>query len=172
MSAPTFTLRFAKADFKFSAAHFTLFGAAEAEPLHGHNYRVRVEVSGGELDERGLLAASDAIKRRVRELCGELDDRVLLPERSPHLEIAPAGDAIDVRFAARQYRFPASEVVLLPLVNVTMELLARRFWTSLAEHLAQHLASAATRPAARLAALSVEVEETDGQSCRYAAPLG
>ncbi len=161
MSSPTFTLRFAKADFKFSVAHFTLFSAAEAEPLHGHNYRLRIEVSGAEIDELGLLAASDAIKRRVRELCAELDDRVLLPERSPLLEIDAANGAIEVRFAERSYRFPAAEVVLLPLVNVTMELLARMLWRKLADDLA-----------APLSTLSVEVEETDGQSCRYLAPLG
>lgn len=160
MPAPTFTLRFAKADFKFSVAHFTLFSATEAEPLHGHNYRLRVEVAGEELDERGLLAASDAVKRRVRELCAELDDRVLLPERSPLLAIDQADGAIDVRFAERRYRFPAGEVVLLPLVNVTMELLARMLWRKLADDLA-----------APLSTLSVEVEETEGQSCRYAAPL-
>lgn len=161
----TFTLRFAKADFKFSVAHFTLFDATDAEPLHGHNYRVRVEVTGEETDERGLLAASDAIKRRVRELCAELDDRVLLPERSPLLEIDETNGGIEVRYATRAYRFPAGEVALLPLVNVTMELLARMLWRKLADDLAG-------APRNALTALAVEVEETEGQSCRYAAPLG
>ena len=167
----TYTLRFAKADFKFSAAHFTLFGAKEAEALHGHNYRVRVEVSGGETDERGLLAASDAIKRRVRELCADLDDRVLLPERSNLLEIDEVDGAVEVRFGTRSYRFPADEVVLLPLVNVSMELLARMLWKKLADDLAGSSRSAVTTAGA-LASLSVEVEETEGQSCRYRAPLG
>lgn len=162
MAAPRFTLRFAKADFKFSAAHFTLFGPGDAEPLHGHNYRVRVEISGEETDERGLLAASDVVKRRVRELCAELDDRVLLPEGSPDLEIRADGDAVAARFGARRYSFPAAEVTLLPLVNVTMELLARLLWRQLAADLAT----------SRLDELAVEVEETEGQSCRYSAPLG
>ena len=37
---PTFSIRLAKEDFKFSVAHFTIFGPGHAEPLHGHNYNV------------------------------------------------------------------------------------------------------------------------------------
>jgi len=161
VSTPRFTLRLAKGDFKFSAAHFTLFGPTEAEPLHGHNYRVLIEVGGDELDELGLLIETGILKRRIRELLVELDDRVLLPERSPLLEIAVGGGAVDCRFHDRAYRFPEREVVMLPLVNVTMELLARLVWRQLAEDL----------DAATASHLAVEIEETDGQSCRYAAPL-
>jgi 6-pyruvoyltetrahydropterin/6-carboxytetrahydropterin synthase len=162
MSNPRFTLRLAKGDFKFSAAHFTLFSPTEAEPLHGHNYRVLVEVGGDRLDELGLLIETGILKRRIRELLAALDDRVLLPERSPLLALTIEGGAVDCRYADRAYRFPEREVVLLPLVNVTMELLSRLVWRRLAEDLD---AGVATH-------LAVEIEETDGQSCRYAAPLG
>jgi 6-pyruvoyltetrahydropterin/6-carboxytetrahydropterin synthase len=162
MAAPRFTLRLAKGDFKFSSAHFTLFGPTEAEPLHGHNYRVLVELGGDELDELGLLVETGILKRRIRELLFELDDRVLLPERSPLLAISVADGAIECRYDDRSYRFPAREVVLLPLVNVTMELLAELVWRRLADDL----------EAAPARQLAVEIEETDGQSCRYEAPLG
>jgi len=163
MNGPRWTLRLAKEDFKFSAAHFTLFGALEAEPLHGHNYRVSVEVEGTELDDEGLLADTGVVKRRVRELCAELDDRVLLPERTPHLQVEAVDEgSVECRYGGRVYRFPAAEVLLLPLANVSMELLAKLFWGKLAEDLTGD----------GLATLAVEVEETAGQSCRYAAPLG
>lgn len=161
MTSPRYTLRLAKGDFKFSAAHFTLFGPTEAEPLHGHNYRVQIEVGGEELDELGLLIETGILKRRIRELLTAFDDRVLLPERSALLELAVDDDVVDCRFTDRKYRFPRREVVMLPLVNVTMELLARLLWRQLAEDLEP---STATH-------LAVEIEETDGQSCRYAAPL-
>jgi 6-pyruvoyltetrahydropterin/6-carboxytetrahydropterin synthase len=161
VTVPRFTLRLAKGDFKFSSAHFTIFGPTEAEPLHGHNYRVLVEVGGDELDALGLLIETGILKRRIRELLVELDDRVLLAERCPLLEIAVDGGAVDCRFDDRSYRFPEREVVLLPLVNVTMELLARLLWRQLAADL----------DAATASHLAVEIEETDGQSCRYAAPL-
>jgi 6-pyruvoyl-tetrahydropterin synthase len=54
-STGRFHIELAKEDFKFSAAHFTLFGPDAAERLHGHNYRVTVAVEGEELDARGLL---------------------------------------------------------------------------------------------------------------------
>ena len=61
----------------------------------------------------------------------------------------------------REYRFPEDEVRLLPLANVTMELLARYVW----EQMAQALRGSGAED------LTVEVEETAGQSCAYAAPL-
>jgi 6-pyruvoyltetrahydropterin/6-carboxytetrahydropterin synthase len=156
-----YTLQLAKSDFKFSAAHFTVFGPTDAEPLHGHNYRVAVEVAGTELEPEGLLIETGGLKRRVRELCEELDDRVLLPERSPHLEIDTADGAVECRYADRVYRFPEREVLLLPVVNVTMEQLATLLWRRLADDLA----------APAILHLAVVVEETDGQSVRVEAPL-
>jgi 6-pyruvoyltetrahydropterin/6-carboxytetrahydropterin synthase len=161
MSEPTFTLRLTKRDFKFSIAHFTLFGPAEAEPLHGHNYRVAVEIEGEELDEAGLLADCGAVKKRIRALCSELDDHVVVPKESPWLQVIDGDEAVEVRFAERVYRLPAAEVVRLPIANSSMELLARFFWEALA---------AGVDPA-RVRALAVEIEETDGQSCRYRAAL-
>jgi 6-pyruvoyltetrahydropterin/6-carboxytetrahydropterin synthase len=165
----TFAIRLAKQDFKFSVAHFTIFGPAEAEPLHGHNYRLAVEVEGGAVDELGLLADCDRLKRAARAACAALDDRVLLPEASPHLAIGrsggerDAGDAgaIAVRFAEREYRFPAGEVLLLPIANVTMELLARWAWERIAK----------VARGGAVTSLMVEIEETPGQLCRYRAPL-
>ncbi len=165
---PTFSIRLAKQDFKFSVAHFTIFGAARAEPLHGHNYRLALEVDGEAVDELGLLADCDRLKRAARAACAALDDRVLLPEASPHLALGRSGGkkgsrtgTVAVRFAEREYRFPAGEVLLLPIANVTMELLARWAW----ERIARVARGGAVR------SLMVEIEETPGQLCRYRAPL-
>ena len=40
----TVTIRLAKENMKFSAAHFTIFSASERERLHGHNFRVEVDI--------------------------------------------------------------------------------------------------------------------------------
>ena len=162
MESPAWTLALAKEDFKFSVAHFTLFDPESAETLHGHNYRVEIELTGAELDAAGLLVDVDELKRAARALCARLDDRVLLPEASPWLEIRRDGGDVVCRFGPRTYRFPAGEVALLPLANTSMELLARWFWEGLAPGL----------PAGRVTRLAVAVEETSGQACRYAAPVG
>jgi 6-pyruvoyltetrahydropterin/6-carboxytetrahydropterin synthase len=152
----------AKEDFKFSAAHFTLFGDGRAELLHGHNYRVRVELAGRDLDGEGLLVDIESFKRSLRSLCARLDSRTLIPADSPRLRWTRQGDAIEVAFGLRSYRFPAEDTLLLPLANTSIELLARMLWQDLAPHLV----------GSRVEALAVAVEETAGQQCWYEGALG
>ncbi len=155
------TVKLAKEDFKFAAAHFTLFPDAPAERLHGHNYRVRIELEGREMGPEGLLAPVAEVKTRIRAICQELDEHTLIPEKSPQLEVTLEGTAVTIRCRGRHYQLPADEVRLLPLPNVTMELLAVHVWNQLAASLAP----------GRVEVLTVEVEETAGQSCSYRAPL-
>lgn len=159
---PTLTLRLAKQDFKFSVAHFTIFAADRAEPLHGHNYRLAIELEGSSAGEYGLLADCDDWKRAARAVCAALDDRVLIAALSPHVDCVEEGDELVVRFADRSYRFPERETLRLPIANVSMELLARWAWERLARE----------APRGAVERLTVEIEETPGQLCRYAAALG
>ncbi len=156
-----FRLVLAKEDFKFSVAHFTVFSADHAELLHGHNYRVAVEIAGPALSELGLLADVAALKAEIRRLCGELDSRTLLPTESPLVQVERRGGEVEVRYRDRTYRLPAADVVLLPLANTSMELFARLLWQRLAPSLAGTAADT----------LAVSVGETDGQRCEYSAPL-
>lgn len=162
MPAPSlYAVRLAKEDFKFSAAHFTLFADGSAERLHGHDYRVRVEVAGPHLDPAGLLIDVAALKQRVREACAELDERTLLPTRSPALEIITKGDTVEIRFGKRHYRIPAADVLELPILNVSVEQLASLLWQRLAPAL----------DGSAVEQLSIEVEETPGLSALFSAPL-
>jgi 6-pyruvoyltetrahydropterin/6-carboxytetrahydropterin synthase len=158
---PLVQLRLAKEDFAFAAAHFTLFADQAAERLHGHNYRVRVELSGAELDGHGFLLPVAGLKTRIRAICATLDERILIPEKSPLLELQHEADAVAVSLGARSYRFPRDEVALLPLPNVTIEALARHVWDELAPSLV----------GTKVLRLRVEVEETAGQSAAYEAEL-
>jgi 6-pyruvoyltetrahydropterin/6-carboxytetrahydropterin synthase len=151
----------AKEDFKFSAAHFTIFGAGRAELFHGHNYQVTVELAGEGLDDTGLLADIQRVKQAIRVACARLDSRTLIPAASREIAWAEEGDAVEVRFDRRLYRFPAADVLLLPLANTSMELLARMLWEEIAPQLA----------GSRVEALAVSVEESAGQRCAYEAPL-
>jgi 6-pyruvoyltetrahydropterin/6-carboxytetrahydropterin synthase len=155
-------LRLAKEDFAFAAAHFTLFPDTAAERLHGHNYRVRVELAAAELDGLGFLVPVAPVKARVRAICATLDERILIPEKSRLLELRQEADAVQVSLGGRTYRFPKSEVSLLPLPNVTIEALAKYVWGELAPSLS----------ASPVRRLRVEVEETSGQSAAYEADLG
>ncbi len=161
MERPRYRIALEKEDFKFSAAHFTLFPDREAELLHGHNYRVRVELAGSRLDAFGLLVDLDATKRKIRALCAALDSRMLLPETGGQLKVERQSEGVEVRWRERRYLFPAEDVVFLPMVNVSIELLAEYLWSALAVEF--------LRPAAEegpgIEELEVAVEETAGQRC-------
>lgn len=147
----------AKEDFNFSAAHFTLFSGGRAELLHGHNYRVRVELTGAELDDSGLLADIERCKKSLRALCGRLDSRTLLPAVSQRVQCSRHGDTVEARCGERCYTFPAADVLLLPLANTSIELLARMFWHDLAPAL----------HGSGVEILAVGVEESAGQRCWF-----
>jgi 6-pyruvoyltetrahydropterin/6-carboxytetrahydropterin synthase len=156
-----YRLVLAKEDFKFSSAHFTLFSAERAELFHGHNYRVSLELSGSALDDWGLLADLESIKEAVRRLCRKLDSRTLLPAQGPGLSWESREGEVEVRFGSRRYLFPEEDVLVLPLANTSIELLARFFWDDLAPQLR----------GSRIDTLAVSVEETAGQRCFYEAAL-
>lgn len=148
---------------RFAAAHMATLGD-DLEPLHGHNYIVRCRVDGALTDDRWVIDFS-VLKRAVREACEVLDHQFLLQRDSKLLDIEEHDAAWTIRFADREYRFPAADVVVLPIENSTAELLA--------EWIAGHvLGTLATGDHANLRLIAVEVEEMPGQSGAYERSLG
>ncbi len=156
-----FSVLLAKEDFKFSAAHFTLFPDGSAELLHGHNYQVAVEVSGEELDDYGLLCDFATLKVEIRKLCEGLDSRTLIPLRSSELDVRQVGESVEVSYKDRHYRLPLQDVLLLDLENTSIELMAVMLWQDLALRLGE----------SRVTRLGISVAETAGQSCWYRARI-
>jgi 6-pyruvoyltetrahydropterin/6-carboxytetrahydropterin synthase len=161
MTAPRFTLQLAKSDFKFAAAHFTWFADGSAERLHGHNYRVSARIAGPRVGADDMLVEARVVKDEVRKLCAALDERVLLPRAGERVAIEEHGDDTNVRVAGRRYRLPASDVVRLPVGNITVEALAAYFWRALAP----------TLSGLGIDSLCVEIAESEGQSASYEAAL-
>ncbi len=126
------TIDISKENFKFSGAHFTIFNAHERERLHGHNFKVSASVTAP-VDDNGLCFNYQEIKVRLRAICDELDEYVLLPELSPHLVIETSGDTITARFNQEQMQFLASDTLLLPIRNTTVEEFAHLLLTMLVE---------------------------------------
>ncbi|MBW7906994.1 MAG: 6-carboxytetrahydropterin synthase [Phycisphaerae bacterium] len=61
----------------FAAAHQLRMPDGHVEPLHGHNWRVRVRVRGLRPDASGMLTDFVALKRHLDGLLAELHDRNL-----------------------------------------------------------------------------------------------
>jgi 6-pyruvoyltetrahydropterin/6-carboxytetrahydropterin synthase len=141
----------------FCCGHFITYSDT-CETLHGHNYRARVELEG-ELDENGYVWDFVDLKQMMRRLVDELDHRMLLPLQNPALRLSEQGEGIEVFYKDRRYVFPRRDVVLLPIMNTTAEMLARYL-------LGRVKAELLRRGGGGLHALAVEVEESFGQSGR------
>jgi 6-pyruvoyltetrahydropterin/6-carboxytetrahydropterin synthase len=158
----TFTVAVTKEDLVFAAAHFITLPGHRCEALHGHNYRAGVTIQGA-LDPEGWYVLDFvALKRLMRGLTAELDHRVLLPTENPKLAVARRDDRVTVSFdGAERYAFPASDCVLLPIPNTTVEMLAQL--------LAHRLRDALVREGAAggLHSIELAVEENFGQQASY-----
>lgn len=117
------TLHINKEAHKFSAAHFTIFSECERERLHGHNYSVSARIVAP-MGENGFSADYNVYKRRLRKLCDDLDEYMLLAGNSPWQQLSLSDDEVIVVFAGKTLRFPRDETLILPVVNVTVEELA------------------------------------------------
>ena len=141
---------------KFSAAHFLIFPDGTAERLHGHNYKVFVDLHTT-LDEHGLVVNFKEIKPLVRQLCDELDEHLLIPGEHPVLTAEVQGEHYEIRYRERFYLVPREEVIVLPIGNSSAENLAAWFGRTLRERMR------GTWPDLVVRELSVGVEETPGQ---------
>ncbi|MBK1694603.1 6-pyruvoyl tetrahydropterin synthase [Chromatium weissei] len=117
----------------FSAGHFTLFSATERENLHGHNFQVQVAVTTS-VGTDGLAFDYVLLKRALKTLCDQLDERVLLPQQSPYLRLEQRDDLLIAHFADEQIPFLHRDVLALPLRNVTIEELSALLLARLREH--------------------------------------
>jgi 6-pyruvoyltetrahydropterin/6-carboxytetrahydropterin synthase len=151
-----YTVRVTKDYLVFSAGHFITFAGDHCERIHGHNYRVAVEVED-DLDENHYVFDFLALRDLTRAITDELDHRMLLPSRSPLIVVEEDGPNWRARYKDRHWSFPRDECVLLPVPNTTAELLA----DYIAGRLRRDIAAGGL-PLPRV--LRVEVEECCGQS--------
>ncbi len=139
----------------FSAAHFITFNGNVCERLHGHNYRVAVEVPGP-LDENHYVVDFVALRDELRQIVAELDHYVLLPTQHAAIRVVAGEKDVTATFEDRRWVFPLGDCRLLPVANTTAELLARHIGLRL-------LDAMQARTGDRLALMRVEVDECEGQ---------
>ncbi len=146
---------------KFSVAHFLIFADGSAERLHGHNYRVYVDIDGS-LDPHGLVLDFQEVKPVIRALCDELDEHWIVPGEHHELQHGLREDGIvEVRYRERYYAAPEEDVIVLPVNNTSAENLSAYFGRQLMERLRERF------PEAQVRQLRVAVEETAGQRGVY-----
>jgi 6-pyruvoyltetrahydropterin/6-carboxytetrahydropterin synthase len=156
--AETFTVRVQKEQFTFCAAHFITYEGEQCERLHGHNYRVGVELAG-RLGENAYVFDFIALKHLVRELTEQLDHRMLIPLHHPRFRLEVGEREVVLHYGNKQWCFPRDDCALLPVSNTTAEMLAK--------YLAERIMASLQRRGFKPDWLRVEVEEAPGQTASY-----
>ena len=126
------TIEISKEYLHFAAAHFTLFSATERENLHGHNFQVTLNADAPMHDD-GLTFDYNILKKAVKQLCDDLDEQVLMPTRSPYLQIEEQDDYTFIIFNGERIPFLQRDLTLLPIRNITVEELAQYLLEKLLE---------------------------------------
>src|SRR5882724_8279662 len=141
----------------FSAAHFITFNGDVCERLHGHNYRVAVEVDGP-LDENQYVIDFIVLRDGLKAIRDELDHHALLPTGHPLIRVTAGDKEVEAVFTpdGRRWIFPRGDCVLLPVSNTTAELLAQYIGQRLLEAIQR-------RTGSKPAHLLVAVDENHGQ---------
>ncbi len=116
-------IEISKEDIKFSIAHFTIFADGSRERLHGHNYRIRM-VATYVVRADGMAVDYGLLKKALRKVCGRLDEYVLLPSGSRYLRVEETAGSVEATIGSSRFVFPAADVIVLPVENITGEALA------------------------------------------------
>jgi len=154
-----FVVRVTKDYLVFCSGHFISYDGDQCERLHGHNYRVAVEVEGP-LDANHYVFDFITLKNYTRELVDELDHRMLIATKGTVIRAEVDDRRVRLSYRDREWIFPRQDCALLPIENTTAEMLAQYLAGRLRELLAQ-------RHGYHPEVIRVEVEEAFGQWARY-----
>ena len=120
------TIELQKENMTFNAGHTTIFSATEREALHGHYYQVAVGITAW-VSENGMKFDYRYYKKRVGDLCQELNQIFLMPMYSPYLVFSQDEAYYYFRFNHKTMPFLKEDVKLMPVTNITIEELSRWF---------------------------------------------
>src|ERR1700719_1162979 len=155
-----FAIHVTKENLKFSAAHFIAYPGFR-EPLHGHNYQVGVRVEG-KLASNGYVIDFGLIKKIVKAIVDQIDERTIIPADSDCLQIDRPNDRqVRIRYEADEFIFPAADVAMLPIVHSSAEEIARYIWAELIAGLKARGASGEAD------VIEISVAEGPGQTAIY-----
>jgi 6-pyruvoyltetrahydropterin/6-carboxytetrahydropterin synthase len=155
-----FRVSVAKESLGFSAAHFLTLPGHRCERLHGHNYRVAVQVEGVIDLATGFLVDFAVLKQALKALIEPMDHKVLVPTANPSLTVREDGERLVVDYTWREWLVvPREHACRLPLRHTTAELLAEYLGSETWDRL-----RAATKG---ITGMILEVEESTGQTASW-----
>ena len=75
----------------FAAGHYLRNYKGKCENPHGHNYKIRVTLAGGELDKAGLLVDFKDLREVMRQVIDPLDHQ-MINDIEPFTELNPSAE--------------------------------------------------------------------------------
>jgi 6-pyruvoyltetrahydropterin/6-carboxytetrahydropterin synthase len=94
----------------FEAAHHLLSYRGAAEPVHGHSWRVSVEIVAAELDSEGMAFDFVAVRRALLDLTARFDHRDI-NSVAPFDTVSPTTERLAAWFCARmQEQLPTAAI--------------------------------------------------------------
>ncbi|MEE8359260.1 MAG: 6-carboxytetrahydropterin synthase [Candidatus Hydrothermarchaeales archaeon] len=135
----------------FSSSHF-IVEHEKCERIHGHNYRVKIELKG-ELDKNRMVMDFREIKDVIMEVIDRLDHKLLLPSKKGTMKLVEKEDQIEVTTATKFYSIPKEDYLLLPIKSTTAEDLSKYIFDELKKQIPL--------------VTKVYVSETDGSTAFY-----
>jgi 6-pyruvoyltetrahydropterin/6-carboxytetrahydropterin synthase len=155
-----YSIKVYKQYFNFACSHFLIFENGSREPLHGHNYKVAFKGHAPELKQDMVFDFLD-IKPIIREICNELDHRVLIPKNHHKLRIEEDHENFKILPPDGSiFSIPKTDVLLLPITNTSAERLAQYLSEQIKDRVYKKYQFYFTE-------MEVEVEETPGQCAVY-----
>jgi 6-pyruvoyltetrahydropterin/6-carboxytetrahydropterin synthase len=130
VSRPLTRIEISKEYLHFNSGHFTIFSQTDREDLHGHTFYVKALIDSP-VDNTGLAFDYNLVKTRLKALCDQIDEKILLPERSPYLSLSEADGYLVATFANEKLPFLPRDVITLPVANITVEEMAPWFLEAL-----------------------------------------
>ena len=176
--APLGVLHLEKENLRFFAAHFVakvnpVTGKVERETLHGHNYKVTVEVLGTKQRDSPYIIDKNDIQDATKRVCDGFHSKMLIPTRSTALEVRTGvPDAAHVTMKVvgvnEIFQFPLRDCVLLDLEYTSIEDLAEHF----SRQIHAELALKGPSVTSNIEQIRVSVQEYQGLKCFRCMELG
>lgn len=162
----TWELELADVKSIFPAAHFVV-GNRYCEPLHGHDYNIRV-IAIGEMGRGQMVIDFLDLKPILRKVTSKLKGKILLPKNNNLIVFKEKNDdnslIVKIPSKNKKYIFPQTDIILLPVKNTTVEELSRYIGIKVLEEIKKLNVS-------NVRTIKVWVGETKNQGCWYILPL-
>lgn len=136
-----------------------MFEDGTREPLHGHNYRVRIKGDHSAL-KGDVVMDFLHIKPIIRKVCDSFDHKLIIPEKSPHLKTEVVEDNTVITTKDSMFSIPTTDVLILPITNSSVEVMAEYITGVI-------LTEVQNQYNFRFQRFELELEETPGQCAVY-----